>query len=268
MLLDPKDPLALAATSAIHSGDTTSLTALLQAHPSLATAYIGTSVSTSKSTSSEQPGARTLLHILIDYPGNFIHGPTTATILLSHGADPNAPFLGPQHAETSLHWAASCDNVAVLDVLLDGGADVDAGGGVIAGGTALADARAFGQWKVAKRLVERGAKVTLMDCAALGMLEEVRAWYECEGEGVRKGVGEGVGAGIKRNGRCRPSSEETSLAFWNACHGAQLEVAEYLHSQGADVNREPPWEALTPLGAARKSEVADVVDWLEGLNAK
>ena len=69
----------------------------------------------------------------------------------------DARFRGP-HEETPLHWAASSDDVAVLDALLDAGADIEAPGGVIGGGPPLADARAFGQWKAAHRLVERGAQ--------------------------------------------------------------------------------------------------------------
>ena len=39
---------------------------------------------------------------------------------------------------------------------------------MIGGGTALDDAWAFGQWNAARRLVERGARPTLLAAAALG----------------------------------------------------------------------------------------------------
>lgn len=93
-------------------------------------------------------------------------------MLVEAGADVNARFRGP-HEETPLHWAASSHDVAVLDALLDLGADIEAPGAVIAGGTPLADARAFGNWEAGLRLVERGARTTLTDSATLGLLDRV-----------------------------------------------------------------------------------------------
>lgn len=89
------------------------------------------------------------------------------------GADVNAPVTGP-HAETPLHWAASSDDVEVLDGLLDAGADIDAPGAVVAGGSPLRDATAFGQWSAARRLVERGAQTTSFDAATLGLARVTR----------------------------------------------------------------------------------------------
>ncbi|MEZ5256304.1 MAG: hypothetical protein R2705_05285 [Ilumatobacteraceae bacterium] len=69
----------------------------------------------------------------------------TIALLVAAGAGVDARFEGP-HTETLLHWAASSDDVAALDALLDAGADIEADGGVIARGTPLFDAVAFGQW--------------------------------------------------------------------------------------------------------------------------
>ena len=121
-----------AAITAIRSGDVDTLTRLLDADTELAT--------------SRPDGCRTLLHILTDWPGNFPNGAATAALLISRGADANARFQGGPHSETPLHWAASCDDVAVLDALLDHGADIEASGAVIGGGTPLTDAVAFRQW--------------------------------------------------------------------------------------------------------------------------
>ena len=89
------------------------------------------------------------------------------------GADVNAPVTGPR-AAAPLHWAARSDDVEVLDALLDAGADIDAPGAVVAGGSPLRDATAFGQWSAARRLVERGARTTSFDAAALALARVTR----------------------------------------------------------------------------------------------
>ena len=102
-------------------------------------------------------GARTLVHSLVDWPGHRAGAPELLALLVEFGADVNAPFGGPQHDETPLHWAASSDDVVMVDALLDAGADLEARGGTIAGGTALDDAVGYEQWRAAARLLERGA---------------------------------------------------------------------------------------------------------------
>ena len=141
MDLAPDDELAVRATATLRSGTAAQLEVLLREQPALATARIG-------------GGAewRPVLHVLADWPGHVPEGAAKVAVLVAAGADPAARFTGA-HTETALHWAASNDDVEVLDALLDAGADLEAGGAVIAGGTALADAVAFGQWNAARRLV-------------------------------------------------------------------------------------------------------------------
>jgi ankyrin repeat protein len=100
--ISPDDPLALAAVAAIRNGDLEALNRLLRDNPNLAIARIGTS--------------RTLLHIATDWPGNFPHSAATIAALIRSGAEVDARSTGPP-AETPLHWAASSDDVAALDVL-------------------------------------------------------------------------------------------------------------------------------------------------------
>ena len=142
-----EEPHAIAVAEAIRGGDLEALRRLLAEHPGLATARLG----------DDDPGgmSRTLLHVVTDWPGHFPNGATTVAVLVDVGADVNARVRGP-HPETPLHWAASSNDVEVLAALLDAGADIEAPGGVIGGGTPLADARAFGQWQAAHRLVARG----------------------------------------------------------------------------------------------------------------
>src|SRR5262245_42099953 len=130
-----------AAVDAIQKGDVESLRQLLSADPALATARVD--------------GSRTLLHVATDWPGHFPNGPAVVDILVAQGADVNARLTGTRHAETPLHWAASSDDVAMIDALLDRGADIEAPGAVIGNGTPLADAVAFAQWQAARRLIER-----------------------------------------------------------------------------------------------------------------
>src|SRR5437870_11608318 len=160
--LHPDEPLPAAAVEAIHSGDVEAPRRMLGENKGLATARIG--------------GSRTLLHVATGWPGHFPNGSATVAALIASGAEVNARFIG-RHTETPLHWAASSDDVAVLDTLLDAGADIEAPGSVIGGGTPLSDAVAFGQWQAARRLVERGARTTLWQAAALGLLDRIQEHF-------------------------------------------------------------------------------------------
>src|SRR5690606_1378932 len=235
-LLNKEEVLANSVIHAIQTGDTETLKQLLVENPGLATAKIA---------DKDSESARTLLHVVTDWPGNFTNGAKTVSILVEAGADVNARFEG-SHAETPLHWAASCNDVEVLDALLDAGADINITGGVIGDGTPLDDAVAFAQWKTARRLVERGANLKLWNAAALGLLEDVTIFF-----------------GVSPS----PSKEEITKAFWLACHGGQRNTAQYLYQKGADIH----WigyDHLTPLGAAKRSNANELVEWLQGIGAK
>jgi uncharacterized protein len=151
LTINTHTPLAVAAVEAIHTGDLDALRRLLTEHPDLATARLG-----DHDHGNDTGMTRSLLHVVTDWPGHFPNRAATVALLVAAGADVNDRFTGP-HTETPLHWAASSDDVEVLDALLDAGADLEAPGAVIADGTPLTDAVAFGQWNAARRLVERGA---------------------------------------------------------------------------------------------------------------
>jgi len=233
------NPLAVAVVEAIHKGDVSSLKRLLENNPGLATARI-------VDAKSWNGVSRSLLHIVTDWPGNFPNGAETVVALVEAGADVNARFNG-SHAETPLHWAASSNDVVSLDALLDAGADIEAPGAVIGGGTPLADAVAFGQWKVARRLIERGARTTLAQAAALGLMDRVEEHFA---------------------GKTLPTLDQINHAFWYACHGGQLRAAEYLLARDAELNWLPGWEKRTALDAARRSNADSVVEWLLTRGAK
>jgi ankyrin repeat protein len=245
--LNREDPTACSLISAIQEGDVPTLTRLLAEHPSLATACID-----QRDRCGTQ--SRSLLHIAADWPGHYPNGPAVVATLVQAGANVNARFVGA-HTETPLHWAASSNDVTVLDALIDAGADIEATGGVIGGGSPLADARGFGQWDAARRLVERGARTTLADAATLGLVDRVEAYF---------------------GGIDQPTRDAVTRAFWGACHGGQRRVAEYLLARGPEIN----WighGGMTPLDVARREDAeklvgrtaaADLISWLEAQGAK
>jgi len=232
------DPLAVAAVDAIHTGDLRALHQLLVEHAWLATARLGVD--------GPEGMSRTLLHVATDWPGHLPHAAATVAALVAAGADVNARFRGP-HEETPLHWAASSDDVEALDALLDAGADIEAPGAVIGGGPPLADAAGFKQWHAAFRLIERGARTTLVTAATLGLAEHIEEYF---------------------NSTTQPTPYEVTRAFWGACHGGREQVARYLFGRGGELNWIPPWENVTPLDAAQRENANELVRWLRARGAK
>lgn len=237
-VLAADDPRAVAAVAAIRAGAVAALRALLRETPGLATVRLR------RPSAGGGAETLTLLHVATDHPGHFPEGPATVAILVEAGAGVHARFAGP-HVETPLHWAASSDDVAVLDALIDLGADLEAPGAVIAGGPPLADAVAFGQWRAARRLVERGARTELWQEAALGLMDRIAARFAAH----------------------PPPPEEVDDALWLACHGGQRESAEYLLARGGDPDR-VGYDDLTPLAAAERSGAHELVRWMRARAAR
>lgn len=152
------------AVEAISSGDTKTLRRLLKQNPTLANARVD--------------AQRTLLHVATDWPGHFPNNTETIAELIASGGDINAKFVG-RHTETPLHWAASSDDVAALDVLLDNGADIEAPGSVIGGGTPMSDAVAFGQWKAAPTGRARGQNEPLAGRCLRADGSRLRVFHGC-----------------------------------------------------------------------------------------
>src|SRR5260370_15484163 len=121
------EPLAVELTAALKQGEVERLSRLLAADPGLALCVV------------ENPdgGGRSPLHFFADWPG---HNPNAAAIvqtLVAAGADLDAPAVGMWHRETPLHWAASNDDVALIDALLDARGDIEHARSSINGGAPL-----------------------------------------------------------------------------------------------------------------------------------
>lgn len=232
--LPAHDPLAVALRTAIHSGDVAALERLIDSNPGLVHRWI------------DRPGGgpQTAVLIAVDWPGHFPDVARTIAALARAGADVDVHY--PPHPkdagcrETPLHQAASSNDVAAIDALLDAGADVDAPGAIFTGGGPLSDAVIFANWEAARRLVERGSRVEWWQAAALGLLEGVRArWDE----------------------QTPPTRDEITRAFWHACRAAQRATAEYLLERGADPHW-LGWDHKTPMRCAEESGHAEFLAWL------
>lgn len=215
------DSQARDLTTAIKGGDAERLAAMLAADPSLATCLV-----------TEEGAGRTPLHLLADAPGGRPRAAETVRVLVAAGADLNAPVAGMWHVETPLHWAASNDDVELIDALLDAGADIEHPGSSIDDGPPIQSALGYGQWRALRRLYERGAIATALPFfVALGMTDRVAELTEAPDF----------------------PTEDLSLALWSACRRGDVVIARMLIDRGADVNWRAPWSDETPLDIARKA---------------
>ena len=186
------------------------------------------------------------LHLFADAPGHRPNAAAIVTALVEAGADLDAHAVDTWHHETALHWAASNDDVPLIDVLLDAGADIEHPGSSIDGGPPSQSALGYAQWAALRRLYERGAAMNLAKAAALGLMPLVTSFAEA------------VPA---------PGPDEVSVAFWNACRAGQLAAARYLLARGAELNWPAPWSGETPLDAARARHEDETAAWLTATGA-
>ena len=148
-------PLAISVVGGIKNGDVVGLRQLLSENPNLD----GVSIR-----GKENDATRSLLHVVPGWPGHFPNVSETICLLITAGADVNARIEGTD-TETPLHWAASSNDVAAIDVLLDVGGPLE-------------DAIGFQNWDAAKRLVERGARTGLDDEASIGLMDKIEKRFE------------------------------------------------------------------------------------------
>lgn len=236
--IPPGDPAAIELLLAVRGGDTGTIRRLIGGHPDLPRWRIG-----------ERDGFRTPLHAVTDWPGYFPRGPEIARLLIDAGADPSGR-CAPGPSETPLHWAASSDDVAVAAVLIDGGANLEAPSAGPIAGPPLVNAVAYGCWQVARLLVARGARIgSLWQAAALGEQARVDELLAAEPA---------------------PSQEDLDEAFWQACHGGQRRMAEYLLDRGADIDATPDYSDSPPVQVAGQPDTmrSALVGWLRERGAR
>ena len=95
----------------------------------------------------------------------------------------------------------------------------------------------------ARRLIERGARANLWQAAALGLLDRIKAELDAA------------------------TPQDVTAAFWQACHGAQLEAAALLLERGADIDW-LGWNDQTPLDIAEAQAAGAMVAWLRERGAR
>jgi ankyrin repeat protein len=229
---DREDAAAFDFATAIKTGDAERIDLLLADDSSLATSVINSC---------------TPLHLFADAPGHRPNPAAVVAALAAAGADLDAHATGTWHHETPLHWAASNDDVELIDALLDAGADIEHPGSSINGGPPAQSALGYAQWAALRRLWQRGATTGLSHAAALGLLPVVAPVVEATPP---------------------PNADEISAAFWHACRAGQLTMAQYLLGHGANPNWNAPWSGETPLDAAREKQQANVAAWLLALGAR
>lgn len=165
-----------------------------------------------------------------------------------------------------LHVAAEMDDPDMVELVLDGGADLD----VLApwGQTALQWAANVGSRRAAEFLIGQGAPMDLWTAAALGKLDEVRNLLE-------SGDGCAVGGRVPRpkddlsgwpEDTAFRRGDHLSDALYIACRNGALEVARFLHALGADVDARGYFGATALHWAAINGQV-EVVDWLLDMGA-
>jgi uncharacterized protein len=221
-----EDHAAFEFATAIKRGDVHRVERLLESDPGRATSVIN----------SCWP-----LHLLADAPGHRPNAAGIVSALATAGAELDAHAIGTWHHETALHWAASNDDVELIDALLDAGADIEHPGSSINGGPPLQSATGYAQWAAARRLVERGAILTVFAAAALGMRPELERFCDASPP---------------------PPAGDLSAALWNAARGGQQAAAAFLLERGADLNWPAPWSGETPLDAARAARQDEMAAWL------
>ena len=201
------------AMAAIAADDLTRFKELVAADPSLVT---------SRSTTSHP----TLLQCLVLEAKDQPNARELAQVLIDAGAELNEPLVA----------AASIDNRAVAELLLDHGAAIDGTGSW----SPLEEALYWNNQNVLALLLERGAKVqNLRTAAGLGRLELIENYFNEDGS-LKPEAGEiNSPFGKRLNASSQDRQGIVNNAFVYACMHGHIEAAQLLLDKGAEINVVP-----------------------------
>jgi len=157
---------------------------------------------------------------------------------------------------TALHWAAALNRVAVIQVLIRAGAELEEGEGLDQGpGTPLGVAAAFGHLEAARILIAAGAKV-----------ESMRHGAETSPLGQAVANGRIDMLELLRNSHARLSStdwpEGASVLLWMAVANHQYGVMRYLIRNGVPLRDSKVSDRYDPMREAVLDKQADALQIL------
>lgn len=198
------------AIAAVKAGDIEQFKALIEEDPSLATAR----------SSRSHP---TLLQCVTLDGKDQPHNVEMAQVLIDGGAELHEPLVS----------AASMDNRAVAELLLDHGAAIDGTGGW----TPLEEALYWNNKNVLTLLLERGAKVqNLRTAAALGRTDLIEGYFNADGS-LKPEAGK-VSSPFTNREKLWSQDQQSIVnnAFVYACMHGHIDAAKLLLEKGAEIN--------------------------------
>ena len=205
------------AIAAIKAGDLEKFRSLLREDPSLATAR----------SSKNHPH---LLQCLVLDGYEVPHTVEMAKILIGAGA----PLA---FVDDALVAASSMGNLDVLPVLLDAGAAINGNGTW----SPIEDAMSFGQERVVRFLLERGATIhNLRIAAGVGRADLIDGFFNADGSLKPEAGKLAWPFGDPAEGWSLDPQDIIDNAFVYACMGGHIDAAERLLQHGARINAIPP----------------------------